>query len=268
MFRKNKSIPVIEGKETNKTTSEIIQEIHTTFYTEVDRLKAMAEVKSDDSTDKQELLEKDDRLSKLGFTNSAYSKQARKEKDRIKDIQNENENKDKIIEAINYFKVKYPFYKFITEDSVKKICEKYNLIYGDVSRYIGTVPDKNIEQMEKFSVKKEDIVYLETYFGIIGGSKTEEISYERFKAKGKEEKDYFNSWGGYRLGKAPLEICAPVKDFNTEGMELKNFKLSKIEIPDPVVLQPVMHKGNKYYLIVTAWGDEASDELVVNEVLN
>ena len=51
-------------------------------------------------------------------------------------------------------------------------------------------------------------------------------------------------------------------------MELKDFKLSKIEIPDPVVLQPVNFKGEKYYLIVTAWGDEASDELVVNETLN
>ena len=48
-------------------------------------------------------------------------------------------------------------------------------------------------------------------------------------------------------------------------MELKDFKLSKIEIPDPVVLQPVMFNKTKYYLIVTAWGDEASDELVVNQ---
>ena len=48
-------------------------------------------------------------------------------------------------------------------------------------------------------------------------------------------------------------------------MELKNFKLSKIEIPDPVVLKPVFFKGMKHYLIVTAWGLEASDELVANQ---
>jgi hypothetical protein len=41
------------------------------------------------------------------------------------------------------------------------------------------------------------------------------------------------------------------------------FKLSKIEVSDPVVLHPVMFKGIKYYLIITAWGLEASDELVV-----
>ena len=31
-------------------------------------------------------------------------------------------------------------------------------------------------------------------------------------------------------------------------------------VPDPVVLQPVRYG----FLIVTAWGDEASDEMVVN----
>jgi len=35
-------------------------------------------------------------------------------------------------------------------------------------------------------------------------------------------------------------------------------------LADPVVLQPV--KGG--YLIITAWGDEASDELVVNQKFN
>jgi len=50
------------------------------------------------------------------------------------------------------------------------------------------------------------------------------------------------------------------------GLELKEgYKLErKIEIPDPVVLQPV--KGG--YLILTAWGDEASDPLVMNEINN
>jgi len=51
-------------------------------------------------------------------------------------------------------------------------------------------------------------------------------------------------------------------------MKVKDFKISKIEIPDPVVLKPVYYGGQKHYLIVTAWGLEASDELVVNEKMN
>lgn len=40
--------------------------------------------------------------------------------------------------------------------------------------------------------------------------------------------------------------------------------MKHIEIPDPVVLKPVIYNSQKYYLIVTAWGLEAGDEIVVN----
>jgi hypothetical protein len=63
--------------------------------------------------------------------------------------------------------------------------------------------------------------------------------------------------------KLPLSICAPIKDMNTEGMRLNDYKLEK-HVPDPVVLFGV--EGG--YLIVTAWGDEASDEMVVNHKHN
>jgi len=44
--------------------------------------------------------------------------------------------------------------------------------------------------------------------------------------------------------------------------------ITKIQIPDPVVLCPVMYGSEKYYLIVTAWGKEASDKAVVNQKMN
>lgn len=65
--------------------------------------------------------------------------------------------------------------------------------------------------------------------------------------------------------KCPLEIAAPLKDFNMTGAEVKGFKISKIEIPDPIVLKPVIFNNQKHYLIVTAWGLEAADELIVNQ---
>ena len=49
-----------------------------------------------------------------------------------------------------------------------------------------------------------------------------------------------------------------------DNLGVSQDKLSKIEIPDPVVLQPVFFKGRKHYLIVTAWGIEAEDDLVKN----
>ena len=64
-----------------------------------------------------------------------------------------------------------------------------------------------------------------------------------------------------------LAICAPLKDMNMQGMKLDGVHMVKdVPVPDPVVLMPKNHKnGTVGYLILTAWGDEASDELVVNQ---
>ena len=54
-------------------------------------------------------------------------------------------------------------------------------------------------------------------------------------------------------------------------MEVQNFKLTEkkvIPVPDPVVMQPVLFNDIEYYLIVTAWGEEASDVEVVNQIMN
>lgn len=58
-----------------------------------------------------------------------------------------------------------------------------------------------------------------------------------------------------------FKICAPERDFNTRGWEVRD---GHILVWDPVVLQPVKNG----YLIVTAWGPEAKDELVVNQKMN
>lgn len=63
-----------------------------------------------------------------------------------------------------------------------------------------------------------------------------------------------------------LKICAPEKDMDIPSTHTKtgNFIIEKIYVPDPVVLQPV--KGG--FIIVAAWGDEASDDLVINPINN
>ncbi len=61
----------------------------------------------------------------------------------------------------------------------------------------------------------------------------------------------------------PLKICAPLSQMEMTGYKLFGIHIVK-EVPDPIVLQPV----NGGYLIVCAWGNEASDELVVNSINN
>jgi hypothetical protein len=266
-----KSKPVIEPKVT-------VVDIHESFYSEVDKLVSYAKNLNSVETDKQALIDKCERLKKLGFKNTKEVIEAKNELDRLYRIKQENIEKDALLKAINYFSFKYPQYKFITEEGVLKLCRKYNLIYSDISRYIGTVPDKNLEHIEKFSVKEEDLAYYTAKYYFSELIKSYTIDYKRYEMEKKREIQFKESNGKAHyirdsrisevFEKAPLEIVAPKKDFNIEGMELKDFKLTEMVVEDPIVLQPVMYGGKKYYLIVTAWGEEASDSLVVNHLNN
>jgi len=280
LFKKEKTTDVVEKVSfKNKTTNEIIEEIHESFYTEVDKLLASAKILNCLDTDKNDLIEKCERLKSLGFKNTTEIKEAEAELNRLEKLSNENQSKKTLTEAINYFSFKYPNYKFITEESVKKICEKYNLIYGAIDRYIGSVPDKNLKHIEDFKVNKNDecFLYEKKIFGFGMREMSMQknlITFDEHKNRKDIENDHYkrNMLHDHRVRvinmKLPLEIAAPLKDFNMDEMEVKDFKLSKIEIPDPVVLKPVLFNGKKHYLIVTAWGIEASDSLVVNERFN
>lgn len=245
-----------------KTTNELVEEIHENFYTEVDRLLAEAEILGSEETSMRETLEKAKRLRGLGFTSVITSIHAKEEERRLETIAQQNAAKILLKETIEYFSHKYPQYKFITEASVKKICRQYGLIYGPASKYIGEVPDKNLKEIESFKIDENDECY----------SKKESSRYYnsvKYLTKAECEREFeghHEIYGWVTKGKCSLEIAANVKDFNTEGMEIKDFKLSDKPVPpDPIVLAPVIYGGIKHYLIVSAWGQEASDELVVNE---
>ena len=249
-----------------RTQKEIIQEIHETFFTEVDTLLRESEEMISDETTMGYLIDKCERLKALGFNSSKEVKEAEVEIERLKDVSRINNYKNHVNRAIKYFSVKYPSYKFITKKSIEKICNKYGLVYGNVDRYIGTIPDKNLEHIEKFKISDEDKCYYRTYDGWISGSKYEEISdlisLERFKNNDVHTSVYYSKYKG------TLKIAAPKKDFNLTNSEIRDFKIESIVKEDPVVFHPVQFENKVFYLIVTAWGDEASDELVVNHKMN
>lgn len=206
-------------------------------------------------------IEKGERLKKIGFTQSKKAIEATA-------IANTKESKQQLATLIEYYQVYYPNNKFITEEMVKSICEKYNLLCGNVSSYIGDVPVKNISEIENFKLRDEEMTersniedYKDRYFRLRSlrgiaqlGSMIPSYSQSEYNPP-KEIHSY--------LVKGEYKICAPKKDFDMRGMEVNGHKL-EVHIPDPIVLQPV--KGG--YLIVSKWGLEGDDESLVNEISN
>lgn len=163
------------------------------------------------------------------------------------------------VKRIEYYSEKYPLNKFINEDAVKKICGKYGLLRASVYDYISDIPVKNQNEIIAFKVRCGDTpgwlsVSSHSYFY---DKDTPEWRVKQMHERMQEEfADRKARENDMESGKE-LQIIAPVEKLDTHNREIKGYRL---EIKDPIVLQPV----NGGYLIVTSWGLEASDELVMN----
>lgn len=278
-------------KKKLKSEDELIEEIHQSFLNEVDNILAEAKIIKSTESKYDGLLEKAKQLKQLGFTQSLECTTAEAESKRIEAIMKENLDKKEIADAVEYFNIHYPNNKFITEQSVIKICNKYGLIYGPINIYIGTVPTKNMNEIANFKAKQEDLIMGTTDWQNKFKKSNSYYNIKQLAEKEAEERkriigdihspDYWSrrhliSGNNYRYQvelerykPAPLEIAAPAKDFNLDGYTVvKGVRIVKVDFKDPIVLHPVEFKGKKHYLIVTAWGKEASDELVVNQKFN
>lgn len=234
--------------------------------------------------------EKINRLKKMGFHNVGEVKTG--------DVLiNKKRMSESIANLIQYYQQAYPLNKFIAEEQVKTICEKYNLVCGDLSRYKGFVPDEKLKQIESFKIKDTDIEKYKMvvtdrngkFLNYIGDIDLTNSAKRFFDNNRKTQWDYLyvtagdgrhnytdrmiteeceSRYIGQNFVRADLvdssmQICAPLKDMDTKGLELNGYKLMK-HIPDPIVLQPV--RGG--YLIVAKWGPEASDPIVSNSIEN
>jgi hypothetical protein len=208
-----------------KSNAELIEDIHNEVYSAHELLlneaKATLEKPIDDSKVKDY-----ENLMKLGFNNEKNIKKYKKEVSLI-------EESKRLKSKIEYYNFKYPFNKFINEDSIVKICERYRLILTTVDRFIGEIPEKNQKEIIDFKVDKIDILY--------------SFSNESEYVKGTN-----------------LLIVATKDQLNMKNARVQGHKLVDIVKEDPIVLQPVKDG----YLIVSAWGVEASDKEVQNPRFN
>lgn len=243
--------------------AEAIAMVHNEFETAGEKLyqEALGIINSTKLLNEEKVI----RLQKLGFTATKEVVDAQK-------TLNERKLSEEMVETIKYYRDRYPLNKFITEDQIKEICKKYGLIYGKVSSYTGFVPQSSLDKMESCVIKDEDVPWTAVYMGIY--SRSDRAMSRNDIAEWKKEHDDIDAnadFISFSSSSQDIErsreflIAAPQKDFNiSDKQKVNDFKIVNKPIPDPVVFAPVI--GG--YLIVTAWGDEASDPLVQNEIVN
>jgi hypothetical protein len=273
----NKKEAIVKANEVAAKYPAVVEEIHKTFMTAGEKLLKEAKEIIANATVKDE--EKVNRLRKIGFVNAGQVKQAEVALERKRKA----EQNAAIVEM---YAIRYPQYKFITEETVKQVCEKYKLVMGAIGKYKGFVPEKNLLEIEAFNVKDEDchqvrhrrnddmylmqMMAMQNMNSLFGGLSRQssmerelERQYQRQLEMSMQLPTYDAQPEPTITYKREFLICAPQKDMKIESWEMvEGHKI--VHVPDPVVLHPVKNG----YLIVTAWGDEASDELVVNQTNN
>jgi len=149
----------------------------------------------------------------------------------------------------------YPIHKVINRTRVDQLCVKYKLIFGLIERYVGKIPNKNLEEIISFRKNHSPYHYLSRKLGWLNSVIPSELAtYTHIPVKN------FNTVpkGRKYEERGDYYIVAPEKDFLRGSSRGAN---------DPIVLFEDSRFSN-VYVIVTAWGDEAKDEQVFNEKLN
>lgn len=267
-----------------KSSNEIVAEIHNEFDTAQDRL--LQEAKNILSTTLENEIA--DFHEKLGFVNSETVITNKSNKRIIVESK-------KQAEIIEYYKTFYPFQKFITEKELDRICEKYGLIYAPVSNYKKDVPTKNLleirncHELKSVDLPKDNEYSILDYDGSslnIGSKEALKIGLPSIINK------HFDSWVDadiYLKSKYPqvsgrmyivnsvkniterkngLFIAAPKSHFNLKDLKKSGLfgflNVTITEVKDPIVFRYC--RGG--IQIISKWGLEASDEIVVNQKMN
>jgi hypothetical protein len=240
--------------ETTVLTKEqaLVKEIHDTFDREADLLvdaatreildytAKIAEIEQEQKALQSPTDEKAERLKLLGFTHAQEVVKFREKVfdylDRRDELQEKHAHFSKQLFNVKlsiYYKNKYPFLKFITEEILNRLCKKYNLVYAPVSNYIGNVPDKNLAEISSVCIDKTDMITITmTPFSTI----TDKIG---------------------------LFIAADKSLFDLKGLKKNGYGFFRKKTVDPIVFHYV--KGG--VLIISKWGMEANDpELSVPEL--
>lgn len=263
--------PITTKKPARKQYPKEVEEIHLAFNTEADKLLTEAQSILQKTTLDEVVKNKATLAQQLGFT-------------RVKEVQAKHEHDEvvsknkQIMEAVQEASKYIATNKWIPESSVKRICQQWGLLFGTPRMYKGFLPNVNLLEIQDFKNKYYDKFNAYTirerfsakdswYFTDVRVS-LDDIKKQRADWYGFSLREYENYSGEHSIPVNSLDrlnICAPVKDMDVPSSHTveDGWKVSKVEVPDPIVLARRDFNGVEGYYIVTAWGDEAEDEEVV-----
>lgn len=283
-----------------KSQEALVREIHNEFDTAEDRLLEQADklLKELEVPIMADVERKAERLKKLGFNNSETVKRAEVIGEKISEQNRKLVSTKEQAELIKYYKQNYPFQKFLTEGELKRICNKYGLIFAPVSKYQKDVPNKNLSEIECAPPLKNIDTQVNSRFlritdfwycvekeiknklsGLLDVSNAADSDIDLILGGAGDWvlKRILNiNYSGYIYKKAELIIedkgglfiAAPKSHFNLDGLTKKNkysfLSISITEVTDPIVFRYC--RGGVQ--VLSKWGLEAEDESLVNEKMN
>ncbi len=230
-----------------------VADIHNDFYSINDKLQDEVDSIELQLSDSKEHYEKLLKLKEYGFSNSVD--EISNAEFRMQDYQRKLYH----LKTKQHYQKLYPFHNLITHSQVVSLCNKYDLIWGGTNFYKGNIPKKNVDAIINFKNKDED--WNMVYYIV--------APYNDMQVDG--QLNVVNP-------SSRLVYCPQYSSWNYAPSHLeKDGSITQIQVPDPIVLAHVKSPNNvndilvdhtSYYLIVTAWGDEASDGLVINPRMN
>lgn len=253
-------------KRTEGRYPKVVEDIHNEFANAGERLVNEAKQIIANTSINEEKVEM---LRSVGFISTPEYTSVKKAKE-------EKEKQQNLCEALNDFSIELPKYKFITGKMAREICKKYGLVLGEISQYKGFVPEKNLREIDEFMKEQRQVIERrepgrQAVYHTIHDAATGHtyVAEDRGGLVPITVKEAIRLQLGLGVRQSSsLIIIAPLKDMDARGYKLTDRVFTR-EIPDPIVCAKVWHSnGTELLCIITAWGDEASDEMVVNQKNN
>ena len=276
--------------------------------TQIENYKKQIE---DFKEENKSIYDKIEKLNNLGFSSTPSAKNSLEElkakeksvSDKIKEIQSQIEKVTEIKNLTAEYSLKYPFYKFIDDQTMVNIMHKYNLVLGEAFMYSREIPDENLEiityfeqEINESKVTKQLIK--SSYMGMMNSysfqdkpkprtidiergiyirdpslhfyeSVEKEFTISKLKMIAPESHFTIPTFDTRDYRREPVNIPIAKINAETRKFEFSTKELEKNEAKVREVLDPIAClEVEGGYIVMTAWDEEANIPEIKTNMLN